>query len=127
MVDGLKDEASAEAYCTLGGEIIPPKVAQSIGENYELQAWAAVLLSPAGGSKAKSIPKPKVVPEGLQKELLMVLLEVYIESGSVDLSFHTVTCSQDHISREMPAERTARLLNTQAMNLDVLEVSQPST
>lgn len=83
MVDGLKDEASAEAYCTLGGEIIPPKVAQSLGENYELQAWAAILLS-SPGSKTKSIPKPKVVTESLQKELTMVLLEVYMSSGSVD-------------------------------------------
>jgi len=103
LVDGLHDEPSAEAYCTLGGEIIPPKVAQSLGETYDLQQWASIILSPSG-NKAKSIPKPKVVDESLQQELLMVLLEVYMSSG------------------EYSAERTARLLNTQAMNLDVLEV-----
>lgn len=123
LVDGLHDEPSAEAYCTLGGEIIPPKVAQSLGETYDLQQWASIILNPSG-NKAKSIPKPKIVDESLQQELLMVLLEVYMSSGSVALlhTLYTLFTAHDP-SREYSADRTARLLNTQAMNLDVLEVS----
>lgn len=107
LVDGLCDVASAEAYCTLGGEVVPPKVAQSIGESYDLQQWASILHSPTAHNKAKPMSiatMTKSADERLQKQLLMILLEVYMTIG------------------ESSAERTARLLNTQAMNLDVLDV-----
>lgn len=39
LVHDLHDPTSAEIYCTLCGEIVPPKTAQSLGDRFELQAW----------------------------------------------------------------------------------------
>ncbi|KJA17616.1 hypothetical protein HYPSUDRAFT_46248 [Hypholoma sublateritium FD-334 SS-4] len=110
LVDDLSDSTSAETYCTLGGEIIPPKTAQSIAVDVGLQDLATTLFGlPPGKSmngKGPAIPialaRSKSVNEGLKKELLKILLEVYM-------------------SVRLP-DRASHLLNAQAMNLDVLDV-----
>ncbi|KAH9478601.1 Transforming growth factor-beta receptor-associated protein 1 [Psilocybe cubensis] len=109
LVHGLNDSTSAETYCTLGGDIVPPKVAQSIADDNNLQDWTAVLFgSPSTkavngrGVGAVPLTRLKTVNEDLKKELLKILLEVYMDVGQSDLA--------------------AQLLNAQAMNLDVLDV-----
>ena len=34
----LQDTTSAEAYCTLGGDVVPMNTAQTIGDKYALQS-----------------------------------------------------------------------------------------
>ncbi|PPQ88786.1 hypothetical protein CVT25_010472 [Psilocybe cyanescens] len=109
LVHDLSDSASAETYCTLGGDIIPPKVAQSIADDCGLQDWVTVLFGlssrkAVNGKGVGSVPitRLKTVNDELKKELLKILLEVYMDVGQSD--------------------RAAQLLNAQAMNLDVLDV-----
>ncbi|KZT66233.1 hypothetical protein DAEQUDRAFT_752201 [Daedalea quercina L-15889] len=109
LVHGLRDPTSAEIYCTLGGEIVPPKTTQSLGERFELQAWAALTVPTAAPGrpalpKAQSMSRVSTVDGELKKSLVRLLVEVYMGGG------------------EATAERTARFLNAQAMNLDVLDV-----
>ncbi|GBE88874.1 predicted protein [Sparassis crispa] len=107
LVHDLHDATSAEVYCTLGGEIIPVKTAQSLGERYDLQPWAALLVPPATAkTKPSAVPmsRPNTVDADLKKSLIGILLEVYMSGG------------------EATADQTARFLNAQAMNLDVLDV-----
>lgn len=76
LVHDLRDATSAEAYCTLGGEVIPARVAQSVGEKCGLEVWASALFPvPVKGAGQK------VVDEGVKKNLLTVLLEVYMKDG----------------------------------------------
>lgn len=112
LVDDLHDEPSAEAYCTLGGQLVSPVLARAIGESCGLQEWAS-LLEPqtAGRGRGKSLSTPttvtRAVPtkadEELKKELITILLKVYMSGG------------------EPSIDKASRLLNTQAMNLDTLE------
>ncbi|TFK87549.1 hypothetical protein K466DRAFT_548508 [Polyporus arcularius HHB13444] len=109
LVHDMNDATSAEAYCTLGGDVVPAKTAQQIGERSGLQPWAT-LVTPlaAPGKSAKAGPMPmkrqKTVDDEVKKDLVMILLEVYMSGG------------------EATADRTAQLLNSQAMNLDVVDV-----
>ncbi|KAF9648447.1 hypothetical protein BDM02DRAFT_3180162 [Thelephora ganbajun] len=113
LVDDLHDEPSAEVYCTLGGQIVSPVLAKAIGESCDLQEWAS-LLEPqtTGRGRGKSLSTavtgmratPTKVDEKLKKQLITILLKVYM-SGS-----------------EPSVDKTSRLLDTQAMNLDVLEI-----
>jgi vacuolar protein sorting-associated protein 3 len=85
LVHELKDAVSAEIYCTLGGEVIPIKVARSIGDSYGLQQWAATLFGSTGvvaksGTRPQPIARQKTVSEDAKKELLKVLLEVYMSA-----------------------------------------------
>ncbi|PPQ74920.1 hypothetical protein CVT26_011356 [Gymnopilus dilepis] len=110
LVNDLSDSTSAETYCTLGGDIVPPKVAQAIADEAGLQDWVTVLFGlppPAKGVNGKtptpvSMTRLKTVNEDLKKELLRVLLEVYMDVNKSD--------------------RAAQLLNSQAVNLDILDV-----
>ncbi|KAI0754157.1 hypothetical protein C8Q80DRAFT_1216335 [Daedaleopsis nitida] len=109
LVHDMKDSTSAEAYCTLGGEVVPAKTAQLIGERSGLQPWAALvtpLAAPGKTQKPGAAPmkRQKTVDEDVKKDLVMILLEVYMSGG------------------ETTADRTAQLLNSQAMNLDVVDV-----
>ncbi|KAI1785956.1 hypothetical protein LXA43DRAFT_1035560 [Ganoderma leucocontextum] len=108
LVHDLNDSTSAEAYCTLGGEVVPAKTAQQIGERSNLQPWAALVIPLAAPGKqsrgAPPLKRTKTVDEDVKKDLIMVLLEVYMAGG------------------ETTADRIAQLLNSQAMNLDVLDV-----
>ncbi|KAI0365805.1 hypothetical protein BV20DRAFT_953552 [Pilatotrama ljubarskyi] len=109
LVHDINDATSAEAYCTLGGEVVPAKTAQVLGERSGLQAWAALVTPLAAPGKlvkpgATPMKKTKTVDDEVKKDLVMILLEVYMSGG------------------EATADRTAQLLNSQAMNLDVLDV-----
>jgi len=83
----MNDSASAETYCTLGGDIVPPKVAQTIADDCGLQDWVTTLfgLPPTKGVNGQGAVGPipvarvKTVNEDLKKELLKVLLEVYMD------------------------------------------------
>ncbi|KZT07025.1 uncharacterized protein LAESUDRAFT_652182 [Laetiporus sulphureus 93-53] len=107
LVHNLRDTTSAEIYCTLGGEVIPLKTAQSLGERFALQPWAALLAPPTSGKTRPGAPplnRLATVDGDLKKSLIKILLEVYMSGG------------------EEMAEQTARFLNAQAMNLDELSV-----
>ncbi|EMD32317.1 hypothetical protein CERSUDRAFT_119016 [Gelatoporia subvermispora B] len=105
LVHDMRDATSAEAYCTLGGEVVPAKIAQTLGERYGLQPWAALLLPPTKSRPgASAMQRQRTVDAGLKKSLIRILLEVYMSGG------------------EVTADRTARFLNAQAMNLDVVDV-----
>ncbi|KAL5523259.1 hypothetical protein ACEPAF_1526 [Sanghuangporus sanghuang] len=121
LVRDVHDPTSAEAYCTLGGDVIPSKVAWSIGERCGLQRWAALVTNAGspplglsasasasvgftGGSGVGLNGNLKVADESTRKELLKVLLGVYMGGGESSIS------------------RTSRLLNSQAINLDVTDV-----
>ncbi|KAL1735001.1 hypothetical protein EV714DRAFT_280635 [Schizophyllum commune] len=115
LVHDAHDEISAETYCALGGEVIPPKMVQatatdSLGPVWS--AWAARGTSGLGkrgtvdaaggrnGAAAKS-----GVDESLRKQLLQILLEVYV--GEKDAESE---------------KRATRLLDAQGVNLEVVDV-----
>ena len=66
---------------------MPSKVAQSIGNNNGLQDWAETLFSISINGKNATGPAPvtriKSVNEELKKELLKILLEVYMSDKLV--------------------------------------------
>ncbi|KAH8108778.1 hypothetical protein DFH11DRAFT_1710480 [Phellopilus nigrolimitatus] len=115
LVRDIHDPTSAESYCTLGGDVIPGKVAWAVGERCGLQRWAALVTgiapalglgSTAGSTASAASARTKTADEGTRRELLKVLLSVYMAGG------------------ESTMGRTSRLLNSQAINLDVLDVIQ---
>ena len=81
--------------------------------------------SSAGGISPGGDPSRQKmgVDEETKKELLKVLFEVYMSGGCVlclvALKFRCNVCC---IYSEAAAGRTARLLNSQAVNLDVVDV-----
>jgi hypothetical protein len=101
LVHDLRDATSAEAYCTLGGEVVPGKIATAIGDKYGLRQWSSALFSlptsaamsrttstaTAAASKGSmaattSMARQKsIVDEGVKKGLLEILLEVYMNDG----------------------------------------------
>jgi vacuolar protein sorting-associated protein 3 len=85
LVHILHDRSSAEAYCTLGGEVVPAKIAQAVGEQYGLSNWSTVLFGPSSGpvkaGAAPAMERQRTVDEGTKKRLLRVLLEVYMQGG----------------------------------------------
>ncbi|KAJ7709853.1 hypothetical protein B0H17DRAFT_1155701 [Mycena rosella] len=99
LVNDLRDSSSAEAYCTLGGDVIPGKVAQGICADARLGLgmWASGL----GGKGRQNTLDANGDAAAKRKELLKILLEVYMSDD---------------------AERAAHLVNSQAMNLDVVDV-----
>ncbi|TFK38259.1 hypothetical protein BDQ12DRAFT_735823 [Crucibulum laeve] len=115
LVHNLHDSSSAEAYCSLGGSVVPPKVALNVAENCALDTWGSLFASTTGkkGAATGKVERQASISEELKKELLKVLLEVYMteekESGK----------KRD---RERDREQAARLLNAQAVNLDVIDV-----
>ena len=74
-------------YCTLGGQIVSPVLAKTIGESCDLREWAS-LLEPqtTGRGRGKSLPMavagmrttPTKADEKLKKELIAILLKVYM-------------------------------------------------
>ena len=85
LVLELHDSASAEAYCTLAGMVISPKIAQSLGERFRLQPWAALVAPSANKAPVATQPsileREKTVDDRLKKELTGILLEVYMSGG----------------------------------------------
>lgn len=87
LVD-LGDSASAETYCTLGGEIVAPKVAHTIASEAGIQEWATIWFGPSPNSKGANGSGPlssrsKSVNESLKTELLTILLGVYMDAKYV--------------------------------------------
>lgn len=87
LAQDLNDSTSAETYSTLGGDIVPPKVAQSIADECGLQDWVTVLFGLSSGKAVNgkgalsppSVVRLKTVNDDLKKELLRTLLEVYMD------------------------------------------------
>ncbi|KAF8499515.1 hypothetical protein JB92DRAFT_3099258 [Gautieria morchelliformis] len=106
LVHTLRDTASADAYCALGGCAVSPKVAQLVGERLGLQAWAALVVggTSGNGSSSRGSARNNVNLEEKRGELLQVLLKVYMSGG------------------EATEGHTARLLNSQGGKLDVSDV-----
>ncbi|KAJ7063354.1 hypothetical protein C8F01DRAFT_984930 [Mycena amicta] len=96
LVNDLHDSASAETYCTLGGDVIPVKTAQALSSDPALRIWTAAFTS-------KSRQKTVVHATAKRRELLKTLLQVYMEDDE-------------------GSGRAADLVNSQAKNLDVIDV-----
>ncbi|KAF8609093.1 hypothetical protein BDV93DRAFT_464075 [Ceratobasidium sp. AG-I] len=96
LVHEVHDSVSAEAYCALGGAVVPSKVAAAVGDRRGMQAYARLVST----SSRTGAP----VTEEKKRELLRVLMEVYTQGG------------------EATAAQTARLLNSQAQNFDAAQV-----
>jgi len=106
LVNDLQDSTTAEAYCSLGGQVIPSKIATMIGEGLRLGVWASLIVGKArlqrnltGGSGFTPSSE-----EEKKQMLTKMLVEVYISSG------------------KGKAGHAARILNAQAINLEVGEV-----
>ncbi|KAG8944702.1 hypothetical protein FRC04_001601 [Tulasnella sp. 424] len=111
LVHSLKDSTTAEAYCTLGGDVIPPKVASAVAHQMSIEPWGQLVTatSPGSGfgtaamrgtttsSRSTSVRAP--VSEETKKALISTLMRV-----------------------DDMAQETAQLLNAQAVNLDVVDV-----
>ncbi|KIM28040.1 hypothetical protein M408DRAFT_329694 [Serendipita vermifera MAFF 305830] len=130
LVNDLQDFVSAEAYCSLGGRVITPKIAIAIADRLGLANWAAlVLTSESSGGDAVNgnvgrsrrqasshspgvngirggTPSDAASPAEPRKamELTRMLLEVYMKAG------------------ESRAIEASRLLNAQAVNLDPADI-----
>ena len=87
LVHTVRDSASAEVYCTLGGDVVPPRTAQAIGERHGLAAWAALVVPPQPTGRpaaiAAALSREKTVDEALKRDLTKILLEVYMTAGCV--------------------------------------------
>ena len=104
-------------------------MAQSIGNDNGLQDWAETLFSiPVNGKNATGptpVTRIKSVNEELKKELLKILLEVYMgDKFSFFLACFDVMNVEGLISSHSlrQTDRAAHLLNAQAINLEVLDV-----
>lgn len=107
LVNDLQDSSTAEAYCSLGGHVIPSKIAIMIGEELGLGAWASLIVGkerPQRTLTSGSGSAPSSEEERKKKMLTRMLVEVYINSG------------------KGKTEHAAEILNAQAINLEVGEV-----
>ncbi|TFK48950.1 hypothetical protein OE88DRAFT_1633535 [Heliocybe sulcata] len=107
LMQTLHDSRSAESYCTLGGDVVTTRLALSIGEKHDLLLFASLLSGSVPGAKSRAprmMARQQSADEDTRKKLLGILLEVCMSGG------------------ELMAESTARLLNSQAMNLDIVDV-----
>ncbi|KAG6896421.1 hypothetical protein C0992_008386 [Termitomyces sp. T32_za158] len=101
LVHDIHDSTSAEIYCNLGGDVISPKTAETLAENNAgLEGWAMALF----GTRLKHGTAVVEMTRQKKSELLKVLLEVYMSD------------------RNGNTQRAAHLINSQAMNLDALDV-----
>ena len=82
-------------YCTLGGQIVSPVLAKAIGESSDLQEWASLLESQTvkrgrGKSLSSTVSGTRATPtkvdENLKKELITILLKVYMSGRYVSQS-----------------------------------------
>ena len=78
LVNDLHDSSSAEAYCTLGCDVIPMKVAQAVCTEAKLAMWVS---SFAGKGRHKTV---EANDDGaMKRELLKTLLQVYMTNECV--------------------------------------------
>ncbi|KAF9495136.1 hypothetical protein BDN71DRAFT_1559699 [Pleurotus eryngii] len=103
LANDMRDDISAETYCTLQGQVIPPKILRSIADKVDpsLSQWNGIQQPVSTPSIAR---QNSTTDSQLKSDLLKLLLEVYMmdEAG--------------------PANRAARLLNAQAASLDIVDV-----
>ncbi|KIL67469.1 hypothetical protein M378DRAFT_191514 [Amanita muscaria Koide BX008] len=102
LVHEIRDTASAELYCTLGGDVVSRRVAVAVAESCGLQAWTSGLFYTASSGAARS--KEGDIDEEKKQRLLRLLLEVHMNDP-----------------KGTPV-RMAKLLNSQAVNLDTVDV-----
>jgi hypothetical protein len=76
----LRDAAGAEAYCALGGAVVPARAATALGEQHGLQLWAALLARPSRGDAARRQPTG-TADEDVRRALVKILLGVYMRGG----------------------------------------------
>lgn len=76
LVHEVHDSVSAEAYCALGGIVVPTKIATAVGDRRGLQAHA--WLVSMGGRRGAPVTEEK------RRELLKTLMEVYTLGGYID-------------------------------------------
>lgn len=84
LVHTLRDTTSADAYCSLAGCAISPKVAQFLGEKLQLRPWAALVMNLSFGGKGWSSPldtAPESATAEMRRKLLRILLQVYMDGG----------------------------------------------
>ncbi|KIO24147.1 hypothetical protein M407DRAFT_15469 [Tulasnella calospora MUT 4182] len=92
LVHSLKDSTTAEAYCTLGGDVIPPKVASAVAQQMGIEAWGQLVTASSPGSgfgtaaargstagRSTSVRAP--VSEDTKKALISILMRVYMKGG----------------------------------------------
>lgn len=114
LIHDLHDSTSAEVYCTLGGDIIPGKVATAVAEStVGLQAWVNAPFFPRSTNK---------VDDEVKKGLLKVLLEVYLAEKCVGSSYMSVLMLTFLWLIRASSSRAARLLESQAVNLEITDV-----
>ena len=85
----LGDHSSAEAYCTLGGEVIPGKVALQVGELAQVQPWARLVAASSSSKRAEKT----ATDERRVKHLLKILMEVYTKEGGKTPHLRRRICS----------------------------------
>ncbi|KAG8941174.1 hypothetical protein FRC03_004791 [Tulasnella sp. 419] len=110
LVRTVHDSTSAEAYCTSEGEVVSNIVATVVGHQLGLDLRSNLVVSGGvsglaisknkAGKMERNISTKEAVDESKKKELLRILMEVHMARG--DGAVH----------------ETARLLNSQTMNLD---------
>lgn len=92
LVHTIRDSTTAEAYCALGGDLVTPKMALSIAEDHGLQEWTSALFGlplptkPPNGKLAAApttLYRARSINEELKKDLLKILLEVYMDDKYV--------------------------------------------
>ena len=89
------------------------------------EGWGA--LFPGGDKRSQEQGQKqgggqKVADESTRSKLLKVLLEVYMKGGWVCFTFDTQSSANVGIISESSSHPTARLLNSQAINLDIIDV-----
>jgi hypothetical protein len=73
LANSLHDTVSAEAYCTSSRHVLAPHAAAALAERHGLAAWA-------GAPPAADSPR---ADNAEARDLLQMLLEVYIAGGCV--------------------------------------------
>ncbi|KAF8635349.1 hypothetical protein AX17_003940 [Amanita inopinata Kibby_2008] len=104
LVHDVGDTVSAEVYCVLDGEVVPKKLAMDVAESCGLGVWVSGLFLCIGGKGEDGKQGKKAFSKERKRELLRMLLEVQMNDA-----------------KGTPA-RTARLLSSQAVNLDTVDV-----
>ncbi|XP_006463538.1 hypothetical protein AGABI2DRAFT_179862 [Agaricus bisporus var. bisporus H97] len=126
LVHDLRDSVSAETYCTLGGEVVPAKLALATAEStapsasssveLALKEWYLGLFEPlqvpkskrggvgAMGGMESAMVRQRSVKDEVKTALLTDLIGVYSRDGALGV------------------ERTKRLLDSQGVNLDVVDI-----
>lgn len=102
----VHDHASAAAFCTSHGAVVPPRAAAQLAERAELAAWA---LAPAPALPAS--PTPDGAPTESTETLLRLLLTIYT-SGSP-----TTPAAPDSPAPDTTASTTPTAAETAAAHL----------